>query len=431
MAPPVPFIPPRRSCSTARAVSTGHSERRRTLQRYFTMPIDWTSIEQARHGRGRAPRPDPRALPDPTEPHGRRGQGDARGPRARSSARRRRDALGNRGLRLGGAARVERARRMDRGPGWATPREVRGLVAQSARVQRPGRPQARARRAARARLHRPPEPRSRPLPHVVLGGEVGLLHDPTRGRLASRRRVPSSRRLDAHGRFAHVRRGPARRLDPARRAAHDDGLPPGARQRQPVRDRGDGGARACARHAEAPIQLPARVEPRDHRAPLLAPPQPRDSSATSRTGLRSRAWATGAESRTSGVGAATRARTELQRSCCATTRDATLLDWSPYGGDERQFCAPGFDLPFGAFSRSPADAFPQYHSSDDDLTVVTPEALTDSYRTLLSIVDVFERDATYVNASPYGEPQLGTSRALPFGRRRTEPGGGVSLASQP
>ena len=87
--------------------------------------------------------------------------------------------------------------------------------------------------------------------------------------------------------------------------------------------------------------------------------------------------------------------------------DATLLDWSPYGGDERQFCSPGFDLPFGAFSRSPADAFAEYHSSDDDLSVVTPEALSDSYRTLLAIIDVFERNATYVNSSPYGEPQLG------------------------
>jgi aminopeptidase-like protein len=89
------------------------------------------------------------------------------------------------------------------------------------------------------------------------------------------------------------------------------------------------------------------------------------------------------------------------------TPGAAILDWSPYGGDERQFCSPGFDLPFGAFSRSPADAFPEYHSSDDDLSVVTPEALADSYRTLLAIVDVFERDRTYVNASPYGEPQLG------------------------
>jgi aminopeptidase-like protein len=87
--------------------------------------------------------------------------------------------------------------------------------------------------------------------------------------------------------------------------------------------------------------------------------------------------------------------------------DARIVDWSPYGGDERQFCAPGFDLPFGAFSRSPADAFPEYHSSDDDLSVVTPDSLADSYRTLLSIIEVFERNKTFLNASPYGEPQLG------------------------
>ena len=54
---------------------------------------------------------------------------------------------------------------------------------------------------------------------------------------------------------------------------------------------------------------------------------------------------------------------------------AHVRDWSPYGGDERQFCSPGFDLPFGAFSRTPADAFPQYHSSADDLELVRPEAL--------------------------------------------------------
>lgn len=105
-----------------------------------------------------------------------------------------------------------------------------------------------------------------------------------------------------------------------------------------------------------------------------------------------------------------RGATATDRAAEVVLRDvpgAVVVDWSPYGGDERQFCAPGFDLPFGAFSRSAADAFPEYHSSEDDLSVVTPEALADSYRTLLSIVDVFERNTTYVNLSPYGEPQLG------------------------
>jgi aminopeptidase-like protein len=90
-----------------------------------------------------------------------------------------------------------------------------------------------------------------------------------------------------------------------------------------------------------------------------------------------------------------------------TGEGARVLDWFPYGGDERQFCSPGFDLPVGALSRTPADAFPQYHSSADDLDFVHPWALGDSFRRILEIVDVIESDATYVNRNPYGEPFLG------------------------
>jgi aminopeptidase-like protein len=87
--------------------------------------------------------------------------------------------------------------------------------------------------------------------------------------------------------------------------------------------------------------------------------------------------------------------------------DSRLLDWFPYGGDERQFCSPGFDLPVGAFSRTPADEFPEYHSSADDLDFVRPWALGDSFRRVLEIIDVIESDATYTNTSPFGEPWLG------------------------
>ena len=87
--------------------------------------------------------------------------------------------------------------------------------------------------------------------------------------------------------------------------------------------------------------------------------------------------------------------------------EATVRRWSPYGGDERQFCSPGFDLPFGALSRTPADAFPEYHSSADDLELVRPDALGESLHAALAMLDAVERDETLVNASPYGEPQLG------------------------
>jgi aminopeptidase-like protein len=88
-------------------------------------------------------------------------------------------------------------------------------------------------------------------------------------------------------------------------------------------------------------------------------------------------------------------------------REHTLLDWFPYGGDERQFNSPGFDLPVGTLSRSPADTFPGYHSSGDDFELVGAEWLEDSLDTYLAVIDVVERNGTFVNQSPYGEPQLG------------------------
>jgi aminopeptidase-like protein len=84
-----------------------------------------------------------------------------------------------------------------------------------------------------------------------------------------------------------------------------------------------------------------------------------------------------------------------------------VLDWSPYGGDERQFCSPGFDLPVGAFSRTPADQFPEYHSSADNLDFVRPTHLGESFAAVVDVIGVLEANGTYVNLSPYGEPQLG------------------------
>lgn len=91
----------------------------------------------------------------------------------------------------------------------------------------------------------------------------------------------------------------------------------------------------------------------------------------------------------------------------ASHEGARVLDWVPWGGDERQYCAPGFDLPFGAFSRTPADHFPEYHSSADNLAFVRPEHLAGSIDVLLDVIDLVERNARVVNRSPYGEPQLG------------------------
>ncbi|MBL7487852.1 DUF4910 domain-containing protein [Frankia sp. AgB1.9] len=84
-----------------------------------------------------------------------------------------------------------------------------------------------------------------------------------------------------------------------------------------------------------------------------------------------------------------------------------LVDFSPYGYDERQFCSPGFDLPVGRLGRGQHGDYPEYHTSADDLAFVTPESLAGSFAVLTRIIEICERNAVWRNTSPYGEPQLG------------------------
>ena len=87
--------------------------------------------------------------------------------------------------------------------------------------------------------------------------------------------------------------------------------------------------------------------------------------------------------------------------------DYEILDFSPYGYDERQFCSPGFNLPVGSLTRTPHGRFPQYHTSADDLDLVAPEYLADSFRIYLTVLSVLENNGKYVNLNPKCEPQLG------------------------
>jgi aminopeptidase-like protein len=88
-------------------------------------------------------------------------------------------------------------------------------------------------------------------------------------------------------------------------------------------------------------------------------------------------------------------------------RDYEIEEFSPYGYDERQYCSPGFDLPVGCLSRTPHGRFPEYHTSADNLEFIRPECLGESLSLYLAVVDVLERNRTYVNTNPKGEPQLG------------------------
>jgi aminopeptidase-like protein len=84
-----------------------------------------------------------------------------------------------------------------------------------------------------------------------------------------------------------------------------------------------------------------------------------------------------------------------------------VLPWEPWGGDERQFCAPGFDLPVGTLMRTPHGEFGGYHTSADGLERIRPEALGEAVDTCLELVEVLDTNRRCLNLSPFGEPQLG------------------------
>jgi len=84
-----------------------------------------------------------------------------------------------------------------------------------------------------------------------------------------------------------------------------------------------------------------------------------------------------------------------------------IIDFFPYGYDERQYCSPGFDLAVGCFMRTPHGEYPEYHSSADNLDFVKSDSLAQSFSRCLEAFELLEHNRTYLNQNPKCEPQLG------------------------
>ena len=106
-----------------------------------------------------------------------------------------------------------------------------------------------------------------------------------------------------------------------------------------------------------------------------------------------------------------RGNAEIDRAAAQVLRHYSesheIMEFSPYGYDERQYCSPGFNLPVGCLMRSVWGTFPEYHTSADNLEFINPLKLAASLRVCTAIVDVLENNRRYRNLNPYGEPQLG------------------------
>lgn len=82
------------------------------------------------------------------------------------------------------------------------------------------------------------------------------------------------------------------------------------------------------------------------------------------------------------------------------------------GSDERQYNSVGVDLPVVCYCRSKFGEYPEYHTSADDMNLVSPEGFQGSYDVMTQVIQALEFNQHY-KVTVFCEPQLGKRGLYP------------------